>query len=313
MKQRIFTLRQIIEEGTAVLEAAGIEEAALDAWYLLEYTAGISRASYYGGPGRILEERQAKQYLEYIQMRSKRIPLQHITGEQEFMGYPFYVNEHVLIPRQDTETLVEEAIKIVRAKMRDMEGRKSLRILDMCTGSGCILLSIMKMCPLAEGVGCDISEEALKTAGKNAKRLGVNVKWIRSDLFERWDQLDQGNCAEETSVGKEPVRSDRRYDVIVSNPPYIPTEDIEGLQEEVRFHDPRIALDGGEDGLHFYRRIIEDSISHIEDGGHLLFEIGCGQGKDVAELMTGYGYQDVMIKKDLSGLDRVVLGRYNKE
>jgi release factor glutamine methyltransferase len=313
MKQRIFTLRQIIEEGTAVLEAAGIEEAALDAWYLLEYTAGISRASYYGDPGRILEERQAKQYLEYIQMRSKRIPLQHITGEQEFMGYPFYVNEHVLIPRQDTETLVEEAVKIVRAKMRDMEGRKSLRILDMCTGSGCILLSIMKMCPLAEGVGCDISEEALKTAGKNAKRLGVNAKWIRSDLFERWDQPDQGNCAVETSVGKEPVRSGSRYDVIVSNPPYIPTEDIEGLQEEVRFHDPRIALDGGEDGLHFYRRIIEDSISHIEDGGYLLFEIGCGQGKDVAELMEVHGYENVMIKKDLSGLDRVAAGRYNGE
>lgn len=313
MKQRIFTLRQIIEEGTAVLEAAGIEEAALDAWYLLEYTAGISRASYYGDPGRILEERQAKQYLEYIEMRRKRIPLQHITGEQEFMGYPFYVNEHVLIPRQDTETLVEEAVQIVRAKMRDMEGRESLRILDMCTGSGCILLSILKMCPLTEGVGCDISEEALKVAGKNAGRLGVNAKWIRSDLFERWDHPDQGNCAEETPFGKEPVRSDRRYDVIVSNPPYIPTEDIEGLQEEVRFHDPRIALDGGEDGLHFYRRIIEDSISHIEDGGHLLFEIGCSQGKDVAELMEVHGYGNVMIKKDLSGLDRVVSGRYNGE
>lgn len=140
MKQRTFTLRQIIEEGTRLLKAAGIEEAAQDAWYLLEYTAGISRAAYYGEPDRIMDVWQAKQYLEYIETRGKRIPLQHITGEQEFMGYPFSVNEHVLIPRQDTDTLVEEALKVIQSC-----GGRQIKVLDMCTGSGCILLSILKM------------------------------------------------------------------------------------------------------------------------------------------------------------------------
>ncbi len=316
MRQRIFTLRQIIETGRAELEAAGVEEAALDAWYLLEYTAGISRAAYYGEPERILEEPLAEQYLHYIGMRKKRIPLQHITGEQEFMGYPFYVNEHVLIPRQDTETLVEEAVKLIRAKLRgnergaeesgrdadniagiECEEERKVKILDMCTGSGCILLSIMKLCPQLEGTGCDISGEALAVARRNAERLVVDAKWIESNLFDR---LSEG-------------RFDRPcYDVIVSNPPYIRTAEIEILQDEVRLHDPRIALDGREDGLYFYRRIVKDSVSFIKDGGSLIFEIGWDQGKDVAELMTEHGYENVTIKKDLSGLDRVAAGVYNR-
>lgn len=251
------------------------------------------------------------------------------------MGYPFYVNEHVLIPRQDTETLAEEAVRVIRAKVSGTEAdgflscaenmrtcryqkdaenmrKRKIRVLDMCTGSGCILLSILRMCPQAEGTGCDISEDALAVAGKNARRLKADVRLIRSDLFDRWMRSDEEGETEETLCGGAPAVSGMRYDVIVSNPPYIPTEDIEGLEEEVRLHDPRIALDGGEDGLIFYRRIVKDSISHIEDGGYLLFEIGCDQGKDVAELMKSHGYQDVKIKKDLSGLDRVVMGRYNR-
>lgn len=161
------------------------------------------------------------------------------------------------------------------------------------------------MYPPAEGTGCDVSQEALGVAKKNARRLGVNARWVRSDLFEQWDAPI---AYEET----EPVL-DERYDMIISNPPYIRTAEIQKLQEEVRGHDPRIALDGGEDGLYFYRRIIEGSILHIEDGGYLLFEIGYDQGKDVAELMHSHGYSDVMIKKDLPGLDRVVMGRYNRE
>ena len=319
MRRRIFTLRQIIETGRAELEAAGVEEAALDAWYLLEYTAGISRAVYYGEPDRILEEPLAEQYLHYIGMRKKRIPLQHITGEQEFMGYPFYVNEHVLIPRQDTETLVEEAVKFIRAKLRgnergaeesgrdadniagiECEEERKVKILDMCTGSGCILLSIMKLCPQLEGTGCDISGEALAVARKNAERLEVDAKWIESDLFDRLSD-------DENRQFDRPC-----YDVIVSNPPYIRTAEIEILQDEVRLHDPRIALDGKEDGLYFYRRIVKDSVSFIKDGGSLIFEIGWDQGKDVAELMTEHGYENVTIKKDLSGLDRVAAGVYNR-
>lgn len=305
MKQRTFTLRQIIEEGTKALREAGIEEAALDAWYLLEYTTGISRAAYYGEPDRILEEGLALQYLGYIGRRRKRIPLQHITKEQEFMGYPFYVDEHVLIPRQDTETLVEEAVKVIRKK-QGKDGRSGSRnvfgentsdgrvqVLDMCTGSGCILLSIMKMCPQVEGKGCDISLDALAVARKNAARLDVKAKWVQSDLFTEF------------------MENKPQFDIIVSNPPYIPTADMEGLQDEVRFHDPRIALDGGADGLYFYRMIIEGSIFHIKTGGNLLFEIGCDQGEDVKALMKGHGYENVEIKKDLSGLDRVVKGIYN--
>lgn len=294
MKQRIFTLRQGIEEGTVALEKAGVEDAARDAWYLLEYVTGIGRASYYGEPDRAISEETALRYQECIRRRKERIPLQHITGEQEFMGFPFYVNEHVLIPRQDTETLVEEAVKAVRRKAKDAEGfslaERKIRVLDMCTGSGCILLSILKMCPNAQGVGGDISEEALAVARKNGERLGLPADWVCSDLF----------------AGIVPSK----YDVIVSNPPYIPTADIEGLQDEVRFYDPLIALDGGEDGLDFYKRIVRDSISYIKRGGSLLFEIGCGQGKDVSELMKSCGYENVAVKKDLSGLDRVAAGIY---
>ena len=264
MKQRIFTLRQGIEEGTVALEKAGVEDAARDAWYLLEYVTGIGRASYYGEPDRAISEETALRYQECIRRRKERIPLQHITGEQEFMGFPFYVNEHVLIPRQDTETLVEEAVKAVRRKAKDAEGfslaERKIRVLDMCTGSGCILLSILKMCPDAEGKGCDISKDALAVARKNGERLRVAAQWICSDLFEGF------------------METEVKYDVIISNPPYIPTADIEGLQDEVRLHDPRIALDGGEDGLYFYRRIIEDGVSYMKTGGILLFEIGCGQG-----------------------------------
>lgn len=327
MRQRIFTLRQIIEAGTEELKEAGIEEAALDAWYLLEYAAGISRAAYYGDPNRVVEESAAKRYLAYIGIRKKRVPLQHITGEQEFMGYPFYVNEHVLIPRQDTEVLVEETLKIIRAGMTGVRakcgskeicegaqtGRETerkacdVRVLDMCTGSGCILLSLIKLCPEVNGTGCDISKEALEIAEKNARRLGVNARWVQSDLFEQLSvpgRLDEGCTAkEEASEG---------YDIIVSNPPYIRTADIGKLQDEVRIYDPRIALDGREDGLYFYRRIIEDSVSYIRDGGTLLFEIGCDQGKDVTELMKNHGYDNIAVKKDLSGLDRVVAGVYNK-
>lgn len=292
MRQRIFTLRQIIKEGTKSLEAAGVDEAALDAWYLLEYVTGISRAAYYGEPERELEKEQALRYLECIESRKKRIPLQHITGEQEFMGYPFYVNEHVLIPRQDTETLVEEAVKLIRSRKK-----REIKVLDMCTGSGCILLSILKMCKGTEGVGCDISEDALIVAGRNANRLNIEAKWIQSDLFTEFKKI----------TDKE------KYDVIVSNPPYIRTSDIEDLQEEVRVYDPKIALDGGEDGLSFYRKIVKDSIFYLKDKGRLLFEIGCDQAEDVSALMKESGYEDVAVKKDLRGLDRVVSGIYNRE
>lgn len=290
MKQKTLELQKLYREGAEILAKAGIEEATLDAWYLLEYATGISKASYFGNPYREIEPSQAEQYESYIQRRSERIPLQHITGSQEFMGYNFEVNEHVLIPRQDTECLVEEALRFVKSDMK---------ILDMCTGSGCILLSILKMAAERkklsgiQGTGVDISPEALKVAGRNAERLQIEANLLQSDLFEQ--------------VGEE------KYSMIVSNPPYIRTKVIEELQDEVRLHDPWIALDGKEDGLYFYRRIIEKSIEHLTDGGMLLFEIGHDQGEEVSDLMKKAGYQEIAVKKDLAGLDRVVIGMYNKK
>jgi len=199
------------------------------------------------------------------------------------MGYLFYVDEHVLIPRQDTETLAEEALKVLKPGME---------VLDLCTGSGCILISLMKMCEGLYGTGSDISEEALEVARKNACRLEVNATFIRSSLFEHISG---------------------RYDLIVSNPPYIRTSVIQELQEEVRLHDPFIALDGKEDGLYFYREIIKAGGGYLKPGGYLMFEIGYDQGTEVASLMEKHGYRNIMVKKDLAGLDRVVSGMYNGE
>ena len=281
MNGKILTLQQIYREGKETLERAGIAEAELDAWYLLEYVTGISRASYYGDPGRVVTEEDLCRYRECIEKRAVHIPLQHITGEQEFMGLSFRVNDQVLIPRQDTETLVEEALKYAMPGMR---------VLDLCTGSGCILISLLHFCPGLTGVGSDISAEALKMARTNGQRLhvGDRAQWLCGDLFEKVTGA---------------------FDLIVSNRPYIRSAEIEELQEEVRLYDPRIALDGAEDGLLFYRRIIEESKSYLKNGGRLLFEIGCDQGRDVAELLENAGYTEVSVKKDLAGLDRVAAGR----
>lgn len=287
MKQKILTLRQLYYRGQEILKGSGIEEYQLDAWRLLEYAAGITRAAYYGEPDREIGPLQAEIYLEGIRRRSKRIPLQHITGEQEFMGYPFLVNQHVLIPRQDTEILVEEAVKRVKSGMS---------VLDMCTGSGCVLLSLLRHTAERNcasgiaGTGADISEEALAVARENGVRLHVEAEFTKSDLFEQVSGM---------------------YDMIVSNPPYIRTAVIRELQEEVRLHDPYIALDGKEDGLYFYRRIITEGVSHIKEGGWMLFEIGYDQAEAVAELLRAAGYGGISVKKDLAGLDRVVCARYN--
>ena len=277
------TLKQAYEYGQEQLKNAEIDDAALDAWYLLEYVTGVSRAMYFLDMNREISLEQETKYRSYVATRAKHVPLQHITGVQEFMGLEFLVNEHVLVPRQDTEVLVECVLEDLKSGMH---------ILDMCTGSGCILLSLLKLCGMSnvKGVGVDISEEALKVAKQNAEKLEVNARFISSDLF----------CDVE---GK--------YDVIVSNPPYIRTSVIEELKEEVKFHDPFIALDGKEDGLYFYRRIVEESPKYLIKGGKLYFEIGHDQGEDVSKLMKDAGFVDVTVKKDLAGLDRVVFGMYS--
>ena len=290
MKKKISTLQTIYREGKEQLELSGVPDADLDAWYLLEFVTGISKARYYGNPEAGMEEEEVLRYRDVIRQRAERIPLQHITGEQEFMGFSFQVNEHVLIPRQDTETLVEEALGVLKPKME---------ILDLCTGSGCILLSLLKLGEKQgiaglKGTGADISREALKVAEENGRRLeipGDQLAWVRGDLFEKLEGA---------------------FDLLVSNPPYIPSGELSGLQEEVRLHDPALALDGHEDGLYFYRRIAAEAGKYLRDGAFLMLEIGWDQGEAVRGLLEAAGYQEVEVKKDLSGNDRVVRGRYGK-
>lgn len=280
------TYGELYEKGRKCLEAAAIEEAALDARLLLEAVCGTDRNELLVHAGREVGTEWAEQYEGMIEQRSRHIPLQQITGEQEFMGLLFRVNEHVLIPRQDTEILVEEI-------MRDLHDGS--RILDMCTGSGCILISLLFYSNGCVGTGADISEKALEAARENAGRLlackqdDTRIEFIKSNLFE--------NITE-------------RYDILVSNPPYIPTAVIPTLMEEVRLHEPIEALDGKEDGLFFYREIIREASGYLNKGGHLFFEIGCEQAEEVRKLLLTEGFQDIRIVKDYAGLDRVVCARY---
>lgn len=286
------TLEGLLKEGVRILEAADIEEARLDAWLLLEYTSGKSRAYYYAHPEEETDRETEERYFALCRKRAEHIPLQHLTHSANFMGYDFYVNGDVLVPRQDTEILVEEALKILKPA-------DSPRILDMCTGSGCILISLLMEKPGAEGTGADVSAAALAVAGKNAARLGAGDRavFVESDLFSgEFFQQKSGTDGE-------------KYDMLISNPPYIPTAEIRELMDEVRFHDPVLALDGREDGLWFYRKITEAAPSFLKEGGWLLYEIGCSQGPQVEDILRNSGFINVRTVKDLSGLDRVTLGQ----
>ena len=272
------TYAEIYRSGREALEAAGIGEAELDARLLLETVCHTTRNDLLVHGDREVTEEQEKQYRGWIARRASHVPLQHITGVQEFMGLEFLVDENVLIPRQDTEILVEEVLR---------ELTDGSRILDLCTGSGCILLSLLHYSNDCVGVGSDNSEEALCVARKNAERLGIRADFLCGDLFER--------------VGG-------RYDFIVSNPPYIASGEIRKLMEEVRLHEPLSALDGHEDGLFFYRRIIGECPDYLVRGGSLYLEIDWDQGGAVKALMEEAGFHEVRVTKDYAGLDRVVSG-----
>ena len=272
------TYGEALRQGTEYLQECGIEEASVDAWYLMEYCCKMTRTRYLMEKMSEIPEEQHREYQELLKRRGTHIPLQHITGEQEFMGLTFLVNDQVLVPRQDTEILVEEALKVLKPGMR---------VLDMCTGSGCIIISLLKYCQGLEGHAVDLSAGALEVAAANAKKQEVAVNFRQSDLFEQVEE---------------------KFHVIVSNPPYIPTDVIEHLMEEVRFHDPMMALDGKEDGLYFYREIIKVSHLYLEKEGWLMFEIGSDQGEAVANLMKEAKYTRVRVIKDLAGHDRVVVG-----
>ncbi len=279
--------RELYLTGVKKLEEAGIEEASLDARLLLEYVCDTDRNTLLVHPDMEVSDEQAGNYVNCINKRAERIPLQHITGSQCFMGLDFYVNQDVLIPRQDTEVLVEEVMPHVHDGMS---------ILDVCTGSGCILVSLLQYSNDCKGVGIDLSSKALTVAKKNAEKIlsekNLRVDFLQGDLFEALGEKQE------------------KYDIIVSNPPYIPTAVIEELEPEVKLHDPMMALDGKEDGLFFYRKIVAEAGKYLTRGGKLFFEIGYDQGEAVSNLLRDAGYTDIEIKQDYTGLDRVVFGTF---
>ena len=349
----------VLNYGKKILKNAGIAEADLDSWYLFEEIFGISRAQYFlcarenivgstaqkmtaqEQTGNSLESKNTLDCVELwlkeklsayentLEKRASRIPLQQILGQQEFMGLTFFVNEHVLIPRQDTETLVE----LVLNEQKD----KNISILDMCTGSGCIAVSLKKLGGYACVEGADISEEALKVAKRNSEEILENSDVNNDAVSSRTEQIQ--NCtnltnnqnkqdnSEERMVSEVRTvpqtgvifrRSDmfsafpetERFNVIVSNPPYIPSAVIEELEPEVRDHEPRGALDGTADGLYFYRILAEECAKHLTPGGHVYFEIGYDQGMAVKELLDNHGFKDTRVIQDLAGKDRVVCGAW---
>ena len=345
----------VLNYGKKILKNAGIVEADLDAWYLFEQSFGISRAQYFlcareniagstaqkmaaqEQTGNSLESKNALDCVELwlkeklsayentLEKRASRIPLQQILGQQEFMGLTFFVNEHVLIPRQDTETLVE----LVLNEQKD----KNVSILDMCTGSGCIAVSLKKLGGYACVEGADISEEALKVAKRNSEEILENSDAVSSRTEQiqnctnltnnqnKQDNSEDRMVSEVRTVPQTGVtfrRSDmfsafpetERFNVIVSNPPYIPSAVIEELEPEVRDHEPRGALDGTADGLYFYRILAEECAKHLTPGGHVYFEIGYDQGAAVKELLDIHGFKDTRVIQDLTGKDRVVCGTW---
>lgn len=273
------TYQEAVKKGERVLNLANIMDAKVDAWMLFEMACKVDRNFYYLHMEEDITAEQQKEYEIAIKKRTEHIPLQYITGEQEFMGIKFKVNSNVLIPRQDTEVLVEEALKCISPEMK---------VLDMCTGSGCIAISIAKNIPSVEMHAVDISKQAINVAKENAKSNEVSVEFERSDLFDNVS-------------GK--------YDVIVSNPPYIPTAEIPKLMPEVGSFEPVEALDGKEDGLYFYRKIISECREYLNPEGTILFEIGCEQGAEVSALLREAGFSEVCVKQDLAHLDRVVIGK----
>ena len=274
------TLRQLLAWGEETLRQAQVPDAEVDAWELMETAFAVEKSCYFlQRDDKIEDTDRERQYRGFIEQRSRRIPLQQITGRAWFMGLEFEVSDQVLTPRFDTECLVEEVERLLVPGMR---------ILDLCTGSGCILLSLLARNPRIDGVGTDLSAGALQVASRNRDRLGIQAQLIQGDLFEH-------------VTGS--------FDVIVSNPPYIPSKEIGGLMPEVRDHEPVMALDGGADGLDFYRRIIREAAGYLKPGGWLAFEIGCSQGEDLVRLLSEAGYTGVRTGRDLAGQVRTAFGQ----
>ncbi len=274
------TYRELLRKGQ--LELTGMAEAKVDAMLLFEYVTGFDRMKLITDGGLECSLEVETSYLSLIKKRKEHVPVQYIMGYTYFYGRRFYVTKDVLIPRFDTEILVSSALDC-------MDGRE--KILDMCTGSGCIAITVALEKSNTCVTAADISMAALEVAKANASKLMANVTFVQSDLFEHIDS---------------------RYDMIISNPPYIESVVIESLDPAVKDMEPRLALDGGIDGLDIYRRLVFDATSHLEDDGILILEIGYNQGEALSALLTENGFEDIEVIKDLAGLDRVVKGVYRR-
>lgn len=280
-------VKEMIKRGESRLLKAHCMDPWLDAELLYYYLTGTDRVGLFMRAKDPVDEETCKKYFELISQREKRIPLQHITGTQEFMGLTFQVNPDVLIPRQDTEILVEEAARIIRGDNPRIRERRSWKILDLCCGSGAIGISLARICENIKVTASDYSQPALETAKINAQQNHVKIRFRQGDLYK--------------AVGR------RKYDLIASNPPYIKSHMIPILQDEVKAHEPMMALDGGEDGLDFYRTIISQAPRHLKKQGTLILEIGHDQAQEVSALIRETGaFTKVHVVKDLAGHDRVV-------
>ena len=281
------TYRELLNSATKILCDAGISDASSDAWILFSERCGLSRSEYFmHAEDEITNEELINKLFDDVRKRADGCPVQYITGKQNFCGLDFFVSPDTLIPRFDTEVLTEIVLKEAKNKT----------VLDMCTGTGCILISLCALSESVTGVGSDISEGAVELAKKNAEYNGVADKthFFAGDLF---------NALTGTKY------ESYEFDIIVSNPPYIKDEDIKKLDVSVKNYEPIAALSGHSDGLWFYEKITEEAGKHLKQNGLLAYETGYDEGKDVSEIMKRYGYTNIRIFKDYAGLDRVVTGR----
>ncbi len=283
--QDSLSLRELLYLGTEQLEANGVENAREDALELINMVKKVDKTDMLLYPDMKFSKAEAEEVKKLFAKRAERIPLQHILGKACFYGHEFYVNENVLIPRFDTEIIVDEVLKYIKNERRG----ETLRILDMCTGSGCIAISLAMENEKLECLGVDISPQALEIAKKNKKSLKAgNVDLIQSDLFSKVE-------------GK--------FDIIVSNPPYIDKKELNDLSPEVAEYDPHLALFAEDGGLYFYRKIAKEAGAFLNVKGKIFFEIGYDQAEDVAGILSNEGYSDICLIKDYGGNDRVIIGK----
>ncbi len=259
------------------LEKSGIDDAKIDAFLLLKAATSVDKSKYYLCAKDELEVKDEEKFLAMLEKRAEHVPAQYIIGKTNFMGFDISVNENVLIPRQDTESVVEETLKKIP---------QSATVLDMCTGSGCIAIAIKKFRDDAKVFAADISRKALEVAKINIEDNNLDIKLIESDLFENIEES---------------------FDVIISNPPYVTKNEYDELESEVKNFEPKLALVAGDDGLDIYKRLIPAAYDHLNDNGIISLEIGCNQAAAVSDLLKENNFRDIKVNKDLPGKDRNII------